>query len=193
MPKIVPVVLCGGSGSRLWPASRDSFPKQFLSLTGEVSLFQDTLKRVIGSDFDAPVVVTGADYRFLVAEQMRAVGVKGDIVLEPMRRDSCAAIAAAARLALTRDPESLVLVLAADHAMPDVEGFLVHVRRGAAAAEAGRIVTFGIRPSRPATGYGYIRPGAALAEPPNSRITPSTPRAPARIASSSKRRASPAS
>ena len=165
MPPIVPVVLCGGSGSRLWPASRDSFPKQFLSLTGDISLFQDTLKRVIGPDFDGPVVVTGADYRFLVAEQMRAVGVKGDIVLEPMRRDSCAAIAAAARLALARDPGSLVLVLAADHAMPDVAGFLDHVRRGAAAAAAGRIVTFGIRPSRPATGYGYIRPGAALEQP----------------------------
>ena len=164
MTQIVPVVLCGGSGSRLWPASRDSFPKQFLALTGEISLFQDTLKRVVGPGFDAPIVVTGSDYRFLVAEQMRAVGTKGDIVLEPMRRDSCAAIAAAAQLALARDPQALVLVLAADHAMPDVAGFLDHVRRGAAAAAAGRIVTFGIRPSRPATGYGYIRPGAALAE-----------------------------
>jgi mannose-1-phosphate guanylyltransferase/mannose-6-phosphate isomerase len=165
MPSIVPVVLCGGSGSRLCPASRDSFPKQFLSLTGEISLFQDTLKRVVGPGFDAPVVVTGADYRFLVAEQMRAVGVKGDIVLEPMRRDSCAAIAAAARLALARDSQALVLVLAADHAMPDVAGFLDHVRRGAAAAEAGRIVTFGIHPTRPSTGYGYIRPAEALAQP----------------------------
>ena len=170
MSQIVPVVLCGGSGSRLWPASRESFPKQFLALTGEISLFQDTLKRVVGPGFDAPIVVTGSDYRFLVAEQMRAVGVKGDIVLEPMRRDSCAAIAAAARLALARDPEALVLVLAADHAMPDVEGFLVHVRRGAAAAAAGRIVTFGIRPTRPATGYGYIRPGADLDEPGVSTI-----------------------
>ncbi len=164
MTMIVPVVLCGGSGSRLWPASRDSFPKQFLALTGETSLFQDTLKRVVGVDFEAPVVVTGSDYRFLVAEQMRAVGVKGDIVLEPMRRDSCAAIAAAAHLALARDPQALVLVLAADHAMPDVDGFLEHVRIGAAAAEAGRIVTFGILPTRPATGYGYIRPGEPLAQ-----------------------------
>ena len=165
MSQIVPVVLCGGSGSRLWPASRESFPKQFLALTGERSLFQDTLKRVVGPGFDAPIVVTGADYRFVVAEQMRAVGLVGDIVLEPMRRDSCAAIAAAARLALTRDPGALVLVLAADHAMPDVEGFLAHVRRGAAAADAGRIVTFGIVPTRPATGYGYIRPGEALGQP----------------------------
>jgi mannose-1-phosphate guanylyltransferase / mannose-6-phosphate isomerase len=165
MTLIVPVVLCGGSGSRLWPASRDSFPKQFLAFTGDDSLFQDTLKRVGGSEFGAPIVVTGQDYRFLVAEQMRDAGISGDIVLEPFRRDSCAAIAAAARLALTRDPQALVLVLAADHAMPDVPGFLDHVRRGAVAAEAGRIVTFGIHPTRPATGYGYIRPGEALAEP----------------------------
>ena len=165
MSQIVPVVLCGGSGSRLWPASRESFPKQFLALTGERSLFQDTLKRVVGPGFAVPIVVTGADYRFVVAEQMRSVGVVGDIVLEPMRRDSCAAIAAAARLAAARDSQALVLVLAADHAMPDVDGFLAHVRRGAAAAQAGRIVTFGIVPSRPATGYGYIRPGEALAQP----------------------------
>jgi mannose-1-phosphate guanylyltransferase/mannose-6-phosphate isomerase len=165
MASIVPVVLCGGSGSRLWPASRDSYPKQFLAFTGDDSLFQTTLKRVAGADFDAPVVVTGQDYRFLVAEQMRAAGVTGDIVLEPFRRDSCAAIAAAARLALARDPQALVLVLAADHAMPDVPGFLAHVATGRAAAEAGRIVTFGIHPTRPATGYGYIRPGEALAEP----------------------------
>ena len=165
MTPIVPVVLCGGSGSRLWPASRESYPKQFLALTGDISLFQDTLKRVVGPGFDAPIVVTGGDYRFLVAEQMRAVGVRGDIVLEPMRRDSCAAIAAAARLALARDPQALVLVLAADHAMTDVPSFLAHVRTGAAAAEAGRIVTFGIKPSHPATGYGYIRPGAALEHP----------------------------
>ena len=165
MTVIVPVVLCGGSGSRLWPASRDSYPKQFLAFTGDDSLFQDTLKRVAGRDFGAPIVVTGSDYRFLVAEQLRSAKTGGDIVLEPFRRDSCAAIAAAAHLAVARDPEALVLVLAADHAMPDVPSFLDHVRRGAVAAEAGRIVTFGIRPSRAATGYGYIRPGDALAQP----------------------------
>ena len=170
MPPIVPVVLCGGSGSRLWPASRDSFPKQFLTLIGESSLFQETVKRVVGPDFVEPIVVTGSDYRFLVAEQLRSIGVRGTIVLEPMRRDSCAAIAAAARLATARDPDALVLVLAADHAIPDVPSFLDHVRRGAVAAEAGRIVTFGIHPSYPATGYGYIRPGAALPQPGVSAI-----------------------
>ena len=170
MPPIVPVVLCGGSGSRLWPASRDSFPKQFLTLIGESSLFQETVKRVVGADFGEPIVVTGSDYRFLVAEQLRSIGVRGTIVLEPMRRDSCAAIAAAARLGAARDPDALVLVLAADHAIPDVPSFLDHVRRGAVAAEAGRIVTFGIHPSHPATGYGYIRPGAALPQPGVSAI-----------------------
>lgn len=162
MTPIIPVILCGGSGSRLWPASRESYPKQFLALTGDHSLFQQTLERVTGADFLPPIIVTGADYRFLVAEQMRAVGTEGTIVLEPMRRDSCAAIAAAARLAASLQPQALVLVLAADHAIPDVEGFLRHVRLGAVAAEAGSIVAFGIRPSRPATGYGYIRPGKPL-------------------------------
>ena len=165
MAQIVPVVLCGGSGSRLWPASRESYPKQFLAFTGDDSLFQETLKRVRGPGFGDPIVVTGSDYRFLVAEQMRSASVEGDVVLEPFRRDSCAAIAAAAELVKARDPDALMLVLAADHAIPDVRGFLDHVATGAVAAEAGRIVTFGIRPSRPATGYGYIRPGEALAQP----------------------------
>ena len=162
MSAIIPVILCGGSGSRLWPASRDSYPKQFLSLTGERSLFQETLRRVAGPMFGKPIIVTGSDYRFLVAEQARSVAAEPDLVLEPMRRDSCAAIAAAAELAVKRDPEAVVLVLAADHAIPNLESFLDHVRRGEAGARAGRIVTFGIKPTKPATGYGYIRPGAPL-------------------------------
>lgn len=162
MATIVPTILCGGSGSRLWPASRDSYPKQFLALTGPDSLFQDTLARVSGDGYGKPIIVTGADYRFLVAEQARARGQAVDIVLEPARRDSCAAIAAAAELAVKRDPDAIMLVLAADHAMTDPASFRDHVARGLPAAEAGRIVTFGIRPNQPATGYGYIRPGEAL-------------------------------
>lgn len=162
MALIVPTILCGGSGSRLWPASRDSYPKQFLALTGQESLFQDTLARVVGDGFAKPIIVTGADYRFLVAEQARLRGQTVDIVLEPLRRDSCAAIAAAAELAVKRDPNAVLLVLAADHAMPDPDSFRAHVARGLPAAEAGRIVTFGIRPTAPATGYGYIQPGAEL-------------------------------
>jgi mannose-1-phosphate guanylyltransferase/mannose-6-phosphate isomerase len=162
MATIIPVILCGGSGSRLWPASRESYPKQFLAFTGDKSLFQDTIARVTGPEFDKPIIVTGADYRFLVAEQVRAVGVTADLVLEPMRRDSCAAVTAAAEIAASRNPDAIVLVLAADHAIPDKADFLAHVARGVAGAEAGRIVTFGIRPTAPATGYGYIRPGAAI-------------------------------
>jgi mannose-1-phosphate guanylyltransferase/mannose-6-phosphate isomerase len=163
MSKIIPVILCGGSGSRLWPASRESYPKQFLAFSGGKSLFQDTIARVTGPTFDNPIIVTGADYRFLVAEQVRSAGVVGDLVLEPMRRDSCAAVTAAAEIAALRDPHAIVLVLAADHAIPDTADFLTHVTRGLAGAEAGRIVTFGIKPMAPATGYGYIRPGQALA------------------------------
>jgi len=162
MTKIIPVILCGGSGSRLWPASRESYPKQFLAFSGGKSLFQDTIARVTGPNFDKPIIVTGADYRFLVAEQVRAAGIVADLVLEPMRRDSCAAVAAAAEIAALRSPDAIVLVLAADHAIPDTADFLAHVARGLAGAEAGHIVTFGIKPREPATGYGYIRPGRML-------------------------------
>lgn len=161
--KIIPVILCGGAGTRLWPASRDSYPKQFLAFGGERSLFQETLLRVQGPAFDRPVIVSGNDYRFLVAEQARAVGVDADIVLEPARRDSCAAIAAAACVASRRNAAAIMLVLAADHVIADRDAFVAHVDTGLAAARAGRIVTFGIHPSFPATGYGYIRPGPLLA------------------------------
>lgn len=159
---IIPVILCGGAGSRLWPASRESYPKQLFAFGGGRSLFQETLARVSGAGFAPPIIVTGNDYRFLVAEQLQDMGVAGDIVLEPMRRDSCAAIAAAAAMAVARAPDALVLVLAADHAIPDLASFHAHIARGQVAAEAGRIVTFGIKPTFPATGYGYIRPGAPL-------------------------------
>lgn len=159
---IVPVVLCGGAGSRLWPASRETYPKQLFAFGGGRSLLQETLARVTGAGFAPPVIVTGNDYRFLVAEQMRALGAKGEIILEPMRRDSCAAIAAAAAHVAAQNPDALILVLAADHAIPDTTRFMTDVRRGQLAASAGRIVTFGVRPTGSATGYGYIRPGAVL-------------------------------
>lgn len=159
---ITPVILCGGAGTRLWPASRDSYPKQFLSFDGARSLFQQTLARISGPAYDRPIIVSGNDYRFLVAEQARMLDISPDILLEPMRRDSCAAIAAAAAVAVQRHADALVLVLASDHVIPDTERFQAHVELGRAAALAGRIVTFGIRPTSPATGYGYIRPGAPL-------------------------------
>ncbi|HRK23374.1 MAG TPA: mannose-1-phosphate guanylyltransferase/mannose-6-phosphate isomerase [Beijerinckiaceae bacterium] len=163
--QIVPVILCGGAGTRLWPASRDSYPKQFLTLNSRRSLFQDTLARVAGAGYGRPIVLSGNAYRFLVADQAQALGIAADIVLEPARRDSCAAIAAAAAVAVSRDPEAVVLVLSADHDVPDQAAFQAHVARGLAGALLGRIVTFGIQPTFPATGYGYIRPGPALPVP----------------------------
>jgi mannose-1-phosphate guanylyltransferase/mannose-6-phosphate isomerase len=161
--KIVPVILCGGIGSRLWPLSREAYPKQLTSFSGKHSLFQDTVGRATSAAFAKPVVVTSNEHRFLIAEQLRTMGRDADILLEPMRRDSCAAIAAAAFWIARTTPDALMLVLAADHAIPETEAFLRTVSEGAPAAEAGHIVAFGIRPSHPATGYGYIRPGDGIA------------------------------
>jgi mannose-1-phosphate guanylyltransferase / mannose-6-phosphate isomerase len=160
---LIPVLMCGGAGTRLWPVSRESMPKQFVPLIGARSTFQQTIERV--SDpvlFARPIVITHADFRFVVAEQLRELGVEADIVLEPMRRDSGPAVAVAAALALERDPRAAVLILAADHVVRKPEAFLDACRAAAAAVAAGRIVTFGIQPSAPATSYGYIRPGAKL-------------------------------
>src|SRR5262245_57202395 len=119
---IIPVIMCGGAGTRLWPASRESTPKQFLPLLGDLSTFQDTLLRVSDARlFEKPIVITHADFRFLVAEQLRALDISADIVLEPARRDSGPAVAAAALLAAARSPDAIVLVLAADHAVSDRE------------------------------------------------------------------------
>jgi len=160
---VIPVVMCGGAGTRLWPVSRESMPKQFVPLIGERSTFQQTLQRVADpAMFGRPIVITNADFRFIVAEQLRALGMAADIVLEPARRDSGPAVAVAAALAAQRDPAATVLVLAADHVVRRPEEFRAACRAAAVAAAAGRIVTFGICPSAPATSYGYIRPGAKL-------------------------------
>jgi mannose-1-phosphate guanylyltransferase / mannose-6-phosphate isomerase len=159
---IIPAVLCGGAGSRLWPASRETYPKQLFAFGGGRSLLQETLSRVLGAGYGKPIVVTGNEYRFLVAEQVLALQAEVDIVIEPHRRDSCAAIAAAAMVAVKRDPEAILLVLAADQAIPDLKRFQDHIDRGLTAAQTGRIVTFGMQPSYAATGYGYLRPGPAL-------------------------------
>ena len=159
---IVPLIMCGGAGTRLWPASRENRPKQFLPLFGRSSTFQETIRRI--SDpalFGRPIVVTNSQYRFLVAEELAAIGVEADILLEPMRRDSGPAIAAGAVFAQRRDGDVLVAALAADHVIDDPAAFAA-VSSAAAPAAAERIVTFGVRPARPATEYGYIRAGAAL-------------------------------
>ncbi|HXQ84669.1 MAG TPA: mannose-1-phosphate guanylyltransferase/mannose-6-phosphate isomerase [Xanthobacteraceae bacterium] len=161
---IIPLIMCGGAGTRLWPASREGRPKQFLPLFGPYSTFQDTIRRV--SDpalFGRPIVVTNAQYRFLVAEQLATLGAEADIMLEPIRRDSGPAIAAGAAFAIERGGDPVIVALAADHVVTDPAGFTkVCGLAASAAAAADRIVTFGVRPTRPATEYGYIRAGAAI-------------------------------
>jgi mannose-1-phosphate guanylyltransferase/mannose-6-phosphate isomerase len=160
---IVPLILAGGSGTRLWPVSREGMPKQFLPLVGEHSTYQQALLRVADRALFAPaIVVTNEAFRFFALQQAQDLGQDVTVVLEPARRDSAAAIAAGAAIAGAQDPEVVVLTLAADHVVLDPDEFLAAVRSGAAAAAAGSIVTFGIRPSEPKTGYGYIRRGAAL-------------------------------
>jgi mannose-1-phosphate guanylyltransferase/mannose-6-phosphate isomerase len=160
---IIPLIMCGGAGTRLWPASREGRPKQFLPLFGPHSTFQETIRRV--SDpalFGRPIVVTNNQYRFLVAEQLAAIGVAADIMLEPMRRDSGPAIAAGAAFARKRGGDPVLVALAADHVVTDAAGFAKVCALAGDAAAGDRIVTFGVRPSRPATEYGYIRAGAAI-------------------------------
>jgi mannose-1-phosphate guanylyltransferase / mannose-6-phosphate isomerase len=155
--------MCGGAGTRLWPVSRESMPKQFVTLVGERSTFQQVLDRVSNTTlFDRPIVITSSDFRFIVAEQMHQADVDGDIALEPERRDSAMAVAVAAILAAKRNPAATVLVLAADHVVRDQAAFIKACREAIEAAANGRIVTFGISPTFPATKYGYIQPGMAL-------------------------------
>ena len=166
MPDLIrPVILCGGAGTRLWPASRDSLPKQFLKLLGPQSTLQETVVRVSEpAIFGRPVVVTNRDYRFLVREQLEEIGVKAEILLEPVRRDSGPAVAAAAAHIAAQRPKALVLVLAADQVVRDPAAFIAACRGARPAAEASHIVTFGLKPDHAATAYGYIRPGGALAK-----------------------------
>jgi mannose-1-phosphate guanylyltransferase/mannose-6-phosphate isomerase len=160
---LIPVIMCGGAGTRLWPVSRESMPKQFVPLVEARSTFQQVLGRIRDQAiFDRPIVITNSDFRFIVAEQMRECGIAGDIVLEPIRRDSAMAVGVAAVLGGTRDPASTVIVLAADHVVRDPDAFARACLQAMAAAAGGRIVTFGIPPTFPATNYGYIRPGAKL-------------------------------
>lgn len=160
---MIPVIICGGAGTRLWPVSRESMPKQFVPLIDDRSTFQQVLDRVRETElFERPIVVTSADFRFIVEEQLQTAGMQADIVLEPARRDSAMAVAVASELARRRDPQALVLVLAADHVVRDLAAFRGGCEKAALAAAEGFIVTFGIKPTFPATSYGYIRPGAQI-------------------------------
>jgi mannose-1-phosphate guanylyltransferase / mannose-6-phosphate isomerase len=163
MTKILPIIMCGGSGTRIWPESRESRPKQFISLVGERSTFQMIVGILADREiFAEPIIVTNLEYRFLAAEQLEEIGAQATIVLEPTRRDSGPAVAVAAALAAKSDPKAVVAVLAADHVFVDGALFAKLCREAGLAAAAGSIVTFGIAPDHPATGYGYIRPGAAI-------------------------------
>ena len=152
-----PVLLAGGSGTRLWPLSRKSYPKQFAQLMGEESLFQASAKRLSGDGFAAPMILTGSDFRFIVTEQLAAVEIApAGILIEPEGRNTAPAILAAALSLATRAPEALMLVAPSDHVIPEPDAFRASVQAATAAAQDGQLVTFGIRPDRAETGYGWL-------------------------------------
>jgi mannose-1-phosphate guanylyltransferase/mannose-6-phosphate isomerase len=161
--RIVPLIMCGGAGTRLWPLSREGRPKQFITLFGERSTFQETVLRVSDERlFDRPIIVTGATYRFMVLEQLAEIGLQADILLESARRDSGPAIATGATFAQLRNQTAVVLALAADHVVKDTSAFVAACEASHGVAREGRIVTFGIKPDRAATEYGYICPGETI-------------------------------
>lgn len=158
---ITPVLLCGGSGTRLWPLSRKSYPKQFVPLVGEETLFQSSAKRLSGQvgalSFAAPMVLTNSDFRFIVTEQLQSIGIDpGTILIEPEGRNTGPAILAAALVLAETDPEAVMLVAPSDHVIPDAAAFQAAAERGLSAITAGNLVTFGITPTHAETGYGYL-------------------------------------
>ena len=154
---ITPILLCGGSGTRLWPLSRKSYPKQFVPLTGDKTLFQASAERLSGPEFAPPVVLTNSDFRFIVTEQLLGAAIDpGAILIEPDGRNTAPAILAAALWLEQSDPDSLMLVAPSDHVVPDAQAFRDAVTAGADAARAGQLVTFGITPTYAETGYGYL-------------------------------------
>ncbi len=161
---VVPVILSGGSGTRLWPVSRESFPKQLWPLVSERTLIQETALRATGAGFAPPVLVCNEEHRFLIAEQLREAGIVGArIVLEPCGRNSAPAIAAAALLVAETEPDAVLWMMAADSSITRTDALAEALGRAVAAARAGRFVTFGMKPTGPETGYGYIEVGPELA------------------------------
>lgn len=164
---IIPVILCGGAGTRLWPLSRQSSPKQFARISGEESLFQASARRVTGPGFAPPLVMTTPDYRFVVTEQLRSAGLDtGTVLIEPMARNTAPAILAVALYLQRKDPDAVMLVVPSDHLIPDAAAFQDRVRTGLPVAQAGDLVTFGVTPDRPETGYGYLELTAASQDDP---------------------------
>ncbi|MBU25807.1 MAG: mannose-1-phosphate guanylyltransferase/mannose-6-phosphate isomerase [Gammaproteobacteria bacterium] len=159
---IIPVILAGGAGTRLWPLSRSGHPKQFLAMQGEETMLQATVDRVSAITAEPTITICNEEHRFFVAEQLREKGMLGPIILEPVARNTAPAIALAALLEVSHDP--LLLVLPADHVMSDKAAFAEAVQCAAPLAERGKLVTFGILPSAPNTGYGYIEAGGRCGE-----------------------------
>lgn len=154
---ITPVLLCGGAGTRLWPLSRKCYPKQFVPLTGERSMFQQSALRLSGAGYSNPLVLTSADFRFIVTEQLLEIGIDPSaILIEPEGRNTAPAILAAALWLEKQDPDNLMLVAPSDHVVSDDEAFRKAVSVGTEAAKSGQLVTFGIKPTYPETGYGYL-------------------------------------
>ncbi|OCX66426.1 mannose-1-phosphate guanylyltransferase/mannose-6-phosphate isomerase [Thioclava sp. SK-1] len=160
---ITPVILAGGSGTRLWPLSRKSYPKQFVPLVGEQTLFQASAVRLAGTSaahalaFDAPIILTNSDFRFIVTEQLAQIGIDpGAVLIEPEGRNTGPAVLAAALHLAGQNPEAVMLVAPSDHVVPDTDAFHAAIAAGLSAVEQGNLVTFGIAPDRPETGYGYL-------------------------------------
>ncbi len=168
MRNIIPVVLCGGVGSRLWPLSRKSLPKQFAPLIGDQSLFAAAVKRTAQQGYDNPIVVTSSDHRFLAEKQLFDCGLTGQILLEPEGKNTAPAVFAAAHFAIKNHSEPLLLIMPSDHHIPDKKAFNEMVQDGYIAAKEGAVVTFGVKPDRPETGYGYIELAGNLKEACNS-------------------------
>jgi mannose-1-phosphate guanylyltransferase / mannose-6-phosphate isomerase len=157
MQQITPVILCGGSGSRLWPLSRKSYPKQFVPLAGNKTLFQNSSERLTGKQFKNPVIVTNSDYRFIVTEQLQEIGIDpGAILIEPERRNTAPAILAAALFEYRKNPDAVLVVAPSDHIINNIHAFQLAIEEAYKVALDGQLVTFGIKPTHPETGYGYL-------------------------------------